>query len=362
MFDLRTTSWVGTVITQELELLIRPKVGLDNLLLMLDAGMPPKAWQPELFAFGTRPRLLPAVASFFARTVERTLGRGVRRDYRTINDRQHAVRGRIRFPELMRRPDRPLPMPVRYQDYTVDILENRAIKAALSRLLRVPGIEVDTRGLLIREMARLGGVAAKHVDPDDLDRIPVTRLNRYYKPALRLASVILRNLALIDRPGRAHAGAFLLDMNRLFQDFVTRRLRRQLQGHLRVAAEPPRWLDRRRTVGMRPDLEFQREGHAVLVGDLKYKILSSEVARASDYYQLLAYATAAGLNTGLLIYCFADEAPPPAVVDVLNTDVHLHAACIDLSRGQEALQRSIETVAALTLKLSADHSHAEALT
>ena len=48
------------------------------------------------------------------------------------------IRGRVRFAEQARRRyDLPLPIEVRYDDYTVDIEANRLVKAALRRIERL---------------------------------------------------------------------------------------------------------------------------------------------------------------------------------------------------------------------------------
>src|SRR5690606_40416516 len=53
-------------------------------------------------------------------------------------------------------------------------------------------------------------------------------------PALRLARLLLANLTLVDQRGATSASSFMVDMNRLFERFVTERLRRALQGRLEV--------------------------------------------------------------------------------------------------------------------------------
>ncbi|MDP8975658.1 MAG: McrC family protein [Actinomycetota bacterium] len=352
VFEVKATHWVGTFVTDDLEVLVRPKVGLDNVLLMLDTGLPRTAWEPEVFSFATQARILPALASFFARTVERTLGQGIRRDYVPRTSREPALRGRIRFAELARQPGLVFPLPVAYEEYSADILENRAIKSALSRLLHLPGVGIETRRVMSRELGRLHDVSDVAVSPHEIDEFPLTRLNAYYEPALRLAAVVLRNLTVVDQPGATSAGSFMLNMNDLFQDFVTRRLRRALRGRLDVIAEPTRWLDRDRRVRMWPDLEFRIDGELVLVGDAKYKLLRGATARSGDYYQLLAYATALQLRHGLLIYCLAHDTPPSAVVRVVGSDVTLHAGTINLSGGDEQLRESIESVAHSVLTLA----------
>lgn len=73
------SSYVGTIVTTQAEVRVRPKVPIANLFLMLDVGLPPDAWRPEATLYGTARDLLPAIASFYARTLERTVAAGLLR-------------------------------------------------------------------------------------------------------------------------------------------------------------------------------------------------------------------------------------------------------------------------------------------
>lgn len=138
-FTITATSHVGAIVTPEVEIIIRPKVSLENLFMLLEVGLPPEAWSPEAFAFGTDRNLLAAVAAFFARTLERTVATGLLRAYREERTRLLALRGRIDFAEINRSPGLIAPIACAYDEYTADVLENRILRAALTRLLRLPG-------------------------------------------------------------------------------------------------------------------------------------------------------------------------------------------------------------------------------
>jgi 5-methylcytosine-specific restriction enzyme subunit McrC len=298
------SQYVGTVLTPEIALIVRPKIPLHNLFALLDVGLPQDAWRGESFSYAFENNLLVGFAELFARSVERALGRGVRRDYRAEHERLPALRGRIDYRELARRPGRTFPLPCEFDDYSADIPENRYLKAAVNRLLRVPGVRAETRRTLSFLQTRLEDVADTHVLPESIATIPSTRLNAHYWPALRLANLVLRNLSLIDRAGDADAASFMLDMNDLFQRWVTDRLRRLLRPHTRVVAEPKNWsLDERSKVRLLPDLTFISGDRLTYVGDVKYKLTDSGLGRTADYYQLLAYTTARRLTEGVLIYC-----------------------------------------------------------
>jgi 5-methylcytosine-specific restriction enzyme subunit McrC len=344
-YEIAAQQWVGTLVTERLELVIRPKIPLDNLFLLLGVGLPPAAWRPETFAYGTARDLLPAFASFFARTLERTLSTGLLRAYREAADRLPALRGRIDFAAQLSQPAVAVPVACRFDDFTADVVENRILKAAIRRLLRVLGVPTGARRLLLRELARFEEVADTYVAPDAIDRVVVTRLNRHYMPALRLATLVLRNTALLDRAGAADASAFLVDMNDLFQRFLTDGLRRALRGRLAVDAEPSRWLDRAHVVAMYPDLVFRAGNQAVYVADAKYKLTGTGRARNPDYYQLLAYTTAMNLPEGVLVYCQADGPLPPRAIEVRHTGRRLQTYALDLSGPPATVTRSVNELA-----------------
>ncbi|KAA0235917.1 MAG: restriction endonuclease [Actinobacteria bacterium] len=354
-YFIDTAQYVGSVVLDDLPILVRPKIPLHNLFLLLTVGVPSDSWRDEWFGHDRDESLLASIAEFFARTAERTLARGLLHSYRVQHAPLVALRGRLDLAATFRQPGIVSPVPCSYDDFTVDIDENRVLRAATRQLLRLAGVAATTRSVLLRLLVRLEGVADVHVDGeavrDLLDR-RITRLNSYYEPALRLSEIILRNASLIDRSGRAEASAFLLDMNALFQRFLTERLRQALVGRLEVQAEPREHLDRDRQIVIEPDLVFAADGERRYVGDVKYKLSPPGRAYNSDLYQLLAYCTALGLDEGLLIYCLRDEtdlrsAPKAGIGEyvVRRVGTRLRTYHLDMSGGMEDVERSISGLA-----------------
>lgn len=171
------------------------------------------------------------------------------------------------------------------------------------------------------------------------------RLNRHDEPAIRLAALVLRNLALIDRPGAADASSFLVNMNTLFQDWVTDRLTRALRGRLVVEAEPTTYLGIGRRLRMAADLVFRLDGEARYVGDVKYKLTDSGVGHHPDHYQLLAYTTAMALPEGVLIYCRGEAGAPEGEVVVRHAAKRLVTLAMRLDGSPAAMERSVAMLA-----------------
>lgn len=347
-----TTEWVGTVVIDDMRLLIRPKVPLHNLFLMLTAGLPGSAWRNEQFGYAQSASLLDSIAGFFARQAWRTLSAGLLRSYRVEHDELVALRGRIDMPAVFRQPGRASPVPCSFDDFTADVLENRALRAATRLLLRQPLTAPGVRSELHRVLVLLEGVADEPVTSREINEWlarRVNRLNEHYVPAMRLAELILDRASLLDRAGDRSGSAFLLDMNDLFQRFLTLRLQQLTPRGLRVLAEPPgHHLDRERTIGLWPDLVVTDPRQRPLyVGDVKYKLAAPGKARSGDYYQMLAYCTGLDLPEGVLIYCLADGADPAdatvKVVKHLGTRLSLYH--LDMSGSVADVERAVAELA-----------------
>lgn len=337
------TSYVGTLVVGDLRLLLRPKINPENLFLLLEPGLPHNAWRREAFEYDVSSDLLPSVIAFFARTLETTLARGVLRSYKTVEETVIALRGRLDVPRQFRRAGVLTPVACTFDDFTEDIAENRVLRAAVRRALRVPRIDPTDRQRLMRQLVALDGVADQSVAPDDVDRIQLTRLNQHYAPALGLARLVLANLTLTDSQGTASASSFMIDMNDLFQRFVTERLRRELRGRLDVIDEPIVHLGTGRRVTMLPDLLFRNpRGEPLYVGDIKYKLAKDGRGRSGDYYQLLAYTTALDLPEGVLIYCRHenDEGGSRTVI-VRNAETKLVLRSLDLSGSPDQVEQEL---------------------
>ena len=356
--------YVGSINVAGLQVLVRPKIPLRNLFLLLEVGLREQDWHDEAVRFETTGDLLPALVSFFARTTQTTLARGLYHSYREQRDRLVALRGRVDIARQLVQPGLVIPTACQFTEFTADLIENSYLKAAVSRSLRVAGVQPIDRRRLMQHLVTLEDVGDLRHHETDSDRIAFTRLNEHYKPALRLARLVLANLTLQDAVGETQASSFMLDMNELFERFVTERLRRALRGRLDVKDQHRDKLDERGTVAIRPDLLFRAAGSPRFVADIKYK-LTDEAARGRhpDYYQLLAYTTALDLPEGVLIYCLdanrdsgtddpaagspvaAASAPAVRSVRVRHAGKVLHTYALDLSGTTEDVARNLDELA-----------------
>lgn len=342
-WELTATSWVGTIVVDGLRVLIRPKVSAANLFHMLEAGGRAVAVRPELFEYERSGDMLPAFATFYASVLERSLARGLPKEYVAHQDRLVVLRGRVDIKQQVRT-GLPVPVACNFDEHTADLQVNRIARGAAEVLLRLPGVSVKTRQTLSRLVAQLE--EASGLRPADLSSETVfTRLNSHLESSDRLARLILGGSSITNRFGEVAASTFVVNMNTVFETYVEYRLRRALKGRLIVAGQFRTELDHGGLVGIRPDLVLSRGRRAVYVGDAKYKLTASGFGREADYYQLLAYTTALDVPEGVLVYCQNDGATPPQEIVVLNSEKRLQTHALTLAGGPTDLDAKIQMLA-----------------
>ena len=271
--------------------------------------------------------LLELFALLFVEASERVLRRGLLSGYFEREDDLPMVRGRIlgdrqvleRFGQLDR-------IICRFDELEHDVVENQLLTAAL----QVASPRVTSVGLQ-RRISRLRGVLEPICDTDQLDlvaaRATVTynRLNAHYETAHQLGWLLFDALGIDDlfAPGEARSFSFLLNMNQLFERFVTRVVEQVLPvARYRVTSQIPFrsvvWnvSSQRPYTNVIPDVVVERRGESGRVAiDAKYKLYDERGFDQSDIYQTFLYAFAlgatasGGVPTSLLLYPATAEEP-----------------------------------------------------
>ena len=127
---------VGAIEIGELSVLIEPKIGIPQLLSLACYAMGVfRSQEDRPFDFKESEALPDVLAIALASAARGAFVRGLLHGYREEEDALRTVRGRIMLEEQMRRRfGIGLPVEVRYDEFTDDILENRLVKAAVDRL------------------------------------------------------------------------------------------------------------------------------------------------------------------------------------------------------------------------------------
>jgi 5-methylcytosine-specific restriction enzyme subunit McrC len=336
---------VGTARIGDVEVRITPKVPIGRLLFLVGYAQHGTAWRPEDVPLPEAPGLVPVMAQVLWRQTELAVHQGLLPGYVTLEETSYVLRGRLRETEqLHRHHGLQVPLEIRHDEFTVDIPENQILRTACERMLRVPGVDAESSLRLRRLLRDFADVTSL----DRRDTVPAwqpTRLNARYHTALRLAELVLRATSVEEGTGGVTVNGFLLDMPKLFEDFVTVALREALVATYggRVDDQDPQNFDEAGRVRLLPDIVWKLRGTALAVVDAKYKAEKPAGYPNADLYQLLAYCTVLGLRVGHLVYARGSEEPAHHVVKRSGIEIVCHA--IDLDTEPAALMNQMRNLA-----------------
>lgn len=332
-YYLRPGSVVGALEVGDLSVLIEPKIGIPQLLSLACYAMGIVKHQDlKMFDFKTNEALPDVLAYALSAAARRAFRRGLLHGYRTEEEALYGIRGRIRFDDQLRsRFAIPMPVEVRYDEFTNDILANQLVKAAVVRLGEMQLRSQEAR----RGLGWVGGMLADvswvEFPPRKVPEVIFDRLNEHYRQVVELARLILRHSAFQAERGKVRASGFLVNMNSLFQEFLTQALRDALGASRRVLrSEKQIPFDEGKRLQPQPDFSWWDGNVCTFVGDAKYKNVEGEKnVPARDLYQLLAYATALDLPGGLLVYAKGEAGEFEYAVR--HAGKRLEVASLDLS-------------------------------
>lgn len=335
----------------------RPRIDARNLFVMLayTYGMAPEVIE-ETAEFDELDQVLELVAAYFVGLVEERLERGLYRAYVEQEENLGVIRGRIAFVQdtrnnlILRHRTY-----CRYSELLWDIPENQVLRF-VAHALAGWNFGVETTSRLHSVDHRMDEVSRPRFVPTDLDRFAYHRLNADYEPMHRLCRLFLEEMSLSEEQGRETLNGFLLDMNDLFERFVTEALRRESKGW-EVSDQESGYLGRRPRTGgsgwrdairIRPDIVLRRGGTVGAVLDCKFKRTSSDSFKHHDFYQVTSYCTALNTGRGALIY-------PRSELDLEQIDeTHIHSSPISIRRFALNLAVDASALPAEVARLASD--------
>ncbi|TAP27842.1 restriction endonuclease [Arthrobacter sp. S41] len=354
-WKLLPNGFVGAVQIDNLLVEVKPKekVGISQILFLLSYAKDP-GFRPQNVEAEASDDLWAALGETLARLGERATARGVLQGYVSRDEASRTIRGRIRLSDqVTRRPGFMFPIEVTHDEYTIDIPENRILRAAVRRMLAVPRIKAEVRRRLLHVDRKLSDVS-ELVRGDRLPRWTPSRLNAAYVPALRIAEVVLQNMVAEAAVGKLHVASFVVNMAKVFEDFVTVALTEALRkypGH--TVAQYKTHMDESRSDGKRriilkPDIVHFIDKQPTLIFDAKYKAASANGQYPNaDHYQMLAYATAIGRTDAWLVYAGSGM---PAQRRVRNSEVSVHEYPLDLSGTPSDVIARVESISKLSFE------------
>jgi 5-methylcytosine-specific restriction enzyme subunit McrC len=305
IYRLTPTGHVGTIVARTCRLVIRPKIPVRNLFHLLDPDGPVPVVAAHAAGPGTE--ILDFLAGRLAHLLTERSTAGLHRGYAERADRNPFLHGRLDVAEQLRmargRKDQ---LACRYEEFTTDVPCNQVPRAAAERVLRSPLLGSAVRAALEQALRAFAGVSPSALGPEEFAAAEPDRQTEAYRPLLDLCRFLAEGLG--SRSGAGAGPAFLLDMERVFERYVTTAMVRRFAEdlHREVRVQPlyhaSRPLDGQPDLTLRPDVAIERGGHPVLVVDAKWKDVTAGPPATTDLYQVLAYCTGLGVRRAVLVY------------------------------------------------------------
>lgn len=192
-------------------------------------------WEKEIYASTELYNILtPLLVMQYLNILDKLVGKGLKRDYITIEENLHSkIRGKLRpianwrKNEIKKKEDY---FYCQYQVFSANIPVNRLLKKALDISFLLLG-NVRSRSRNMTGLAFLSSKmklieAFKNIDSnvrlESIRNYKFDKLNMYYSEAIKLAKCIIRHQdnALTDGSGKKKVPLFWIDMSRLYEVYV----------------------------------------------------------------------------------------------------------------------------------------------
>lgn|GEM_PF-1385162 len=259
--------------------------------------------------------------------LEKILQRGLYTGYKNYDDNLLCVRGKILFKEhLIVNHNINDKMYCSFSEVSSDITENRIIKYTLFYLSHCYFLEDTIDAQLIRYYKRLGEVNLVSITTDYFKSIEYTPLNQHYKPILTLCELLLRDSALDEEIGQKTSISFLINMNKLFEEFVGNLLEKRLyeyQIELQKTEHPEKSGE---GLIIKLDIMISSNGMPLFIIDTKYQEMSGR-PEASHLEQLSLYSNTTHIKNCALVYVGKSQT---CRYD-LKEDIIIHILSLDLA-------------------------------
>lgn len=259
--------------------------------------------------------------------VAHLIRRGLDRGYIAVDEDGRRLRGKLLLSDSLQRmlPPRGR-VACRVDDLSLDVPHNRVIKAAMSALIGLPGLDEGLRVGLRGHCRRMHDVADVELSPAEFRRVQLHRNVARYAFLLNVCHLVARSFLPEESRGPKRFHPFTAneqEMGLLFEAFVRNFLRREQDAFHVTAAKVPwdvepigaadvAWLPE-----MRTDVMLTSPSRRVTIETKYYAVPyqshhGSKKLISSHLYQLLTYlsqlrATAGPQPVGVLLYAGAGD-------------------------------------------------------
>ena len=237
----------------------------------------------------------------------------------------------------------------KYDEYKLDIPENRIIKATLLKLLKLSKSNEN-----IKEINKLliyfDDVHQSKKYDIDFSRVKLDKTNKYYELIIEWSKVILKDKSFTNFSGINNTRALLFPMEKLFEAYVARMIYINIPKNYKVITQNiQKYLyNNPNRFGLKPDIIIKENGKIIAVLDTKWKNLNDKAQTnygisRDDMYQMYVYAKKYNTNNIWLLYPLNNEMRNHDKI-VFETDENIKVNIFFVDLDIEKIQSSVENL------------------
>jgi len=215
---------------------------------------------------------------------------GLIKKYRKESGNLHALKGRIVFPRHIRQNlihrER---VYTEHQVYDHEHLLNQILLKGL-KILAVVSHNPLIRDRIHRVLLDFPEIQEVSIKKEHFDTLRLNRKSEPYRRALDIARMIILNYRPDIKSGSEHMLALLFDMNKLWEEYIYRMLKRIEDPWIKVKVQTRKKFWEQRTI--RPDLVISQRINGIerrYIIDTKWKIVDSGKPSDEDLKQMSVY-------------------------------------------------------------------------
>ncbi|MDD8049431.1 MAG: McrC family protein [Thomasclavelia sp.] len=254
--------------------------------------------------------------AMFISEISMIVKHGLKSDYELVEENENKIKGKILFNKNIRynyaHKEKNY---IQYEEYNNNRPENKLIKSTLYYLYK------KTNSLKNKTSLKVLLNSFKDVDyssnyKDDFSKFNKDRNMKDYEIVLTWCMVFLMNKSFTSFVGSQVSIALLFPMEKLFEDYIAFRLRKQLDRNTYVVSTQDRkyylFDEPTKKFAMRPDIVVTNKVNGnIYVLDTKWKVLDERKNNygisQNDMYQMYAYQKKYNSDNVTLIYPMTDS-------------------------------------------------------
>ncbi|UMZ73724.1 McrC family protein [Natranaerofaba carboxydovora] len=313
--QVESTSFIGTVSFDNFQLVIYPKINNNKKLLKLIS------YTLELEDILTYEKYLESnlneglvtdlLVACLIKEIEALIQKGLLKRYREREENVSFIRGKVQFSRMAGQYAKAsMALPCRYEDLTINILENRILLATLNQVLPlISSAPLKHKTQFVKDML------SKEVSHCLLSKEMFDELNRnkdrlagYYEKAFELCYLIYNGL-MFEYEGSTKSlhPSFLIDMNQLFERFIAKALQEVAPKEVDIYYQKSIGSyyynsSNKKASTMYPDYQVYKENTELFIADAKYKLYDEIRVSQSDLYQLTVYSMVGNFSKAVIYY------------------------------------------------------------